>query len=108
MGITHVFRGEVSTASVEGDNLLIGAPQEWLPSVTKHIRLYNAFGYTPPAFGHLPLLVNADGTKLSKRTGDVKVEDYIVSILISICADAEYTIDTSSTKVTNLPLSTTF
>ncbi|KAI5451315.1 Glutamate--tRNA ligase mitochondrial [Naganishia albida] len=60
MGITHVFRGE-----------------EWLPSVTKHIRLYNAFGYTPPAFGHLPLLVNADGTKLSKRTGDVKVEDYI-------------------------------
>ncbi|GHJ89353.1 hypothetical protein NliqN6_5755 [Naganishia liquefaciens] len=60
MGITHVFRGE-----------------EWLPSVTKHVRLYNAFGFTPPAFGHLPLLVNADGTKLSKRTGDVRVEDYI-------------------------------
>ncbi|KAJ9101201.1 hypothetical protein QFC21_003420 [Naganishia friedmannii] len=60
MKITHVFRGE-----------------EWLPSVTKHIRLYNAFGYTPPSFGHLPLLVNADGTKLSKRTGDVSVEDYI-------------------------------
>ncbi|KAJ9100746.1 hypothetical protein QFC19_005485 [Naganishia cerealis] len=66
MRITHVFRGE-----------------EWLPSVTKHIRLYNAFGYTPPSFGHLPLLVNADGTKLSKRTGDVKVEDYISSAALS-------------------------
>ena len=48
--------------------------------MTKHVRLYNAFGFTTPAFGHLPLLVNADGTKLSKRTGDVRVEDYIVSL----------------------------
>lgn len=48
--------------------------------MTKHVRLYNAFGFTPPAFGHLPLLVNADGTKLSKRSGDVRVEDYIVSL----------------------------
>ncbi len=32
---------------------------------------------SPPRFAHLPLLVNADGSKLSKRAGDVKVEDYI-------------------------------
>nr|QBH67478.1 putative glutamyl-tRNA synthetase [Ustilago esculenta]QBH67590.1 putative glutamyl-tRNA synthetase [Ustilago esculenta] len=59
MGITHVLRGE-----------------EWLPSLPKHIWLYRALGLTPPEFAHLPLLVNADGTKLSKRTGDVKVENY--------------------------------
>ncbi|SPO32365.1 related to glutamyl-tRNA synthetase [Ustilago trichophora] len=59
MGITHVLRGE-----------------EWLPSLPKHIWLYRALGLTPPHFAHLPLLVNADGTKLSKRTGDVKVESY--------------------------------
>lgn len=59
MGISHVLRGE-----------------EWLPSVTKHHQLYRAFGWDAPKFAHLPLLVNADGTKLSKRTGDVHVEQY--------------------------------
>ncbi|GAA5940644.1 glutamate--tRNA ligase MSE1 [Sporobolomyces koalae] len=60
MGITHVLRGE-----------------EWLPSTPKHLQLYEALGLPKPAFAHLPLLVNPDGSKLSKRTGDVKVEDYI-------------------------------
>lgn len=60
MEITHVIRGE-----------------EWLPSTPKHIALYKAFGWTPPEFAHLPLLLNADKTKLSKRQGDVAVEDYI-------------------------------
>ncbi|GAA5876938.1 hypothetical protein JCM8547_006315 [Rhodosporidiobolus lusitaniae] len=60
MGITHVLRGE-----------------EWLPSTPKHLQLYDALGLPRPEFVHLPLLVNADGTKLSKRAGDVRVEDYI-------------------------------
>lgn len=59
MRISHVLRGE-----------------EWLPSVTKHHQLYRAFGWDAPQFAHLPLLVNADGSKLSKRTGDVHVEQY--------------------------------
>lgn len=50
--------------------------QEWLNSLPKHHQLYRAFDWTPPQFGHLPLLVNPDGTKLSKRTGDVRVEHY--------------------------------
>lgn len=37
---------------------------------------FRAFEWTPPEFGHLPLIVNSDGTKLSKRQSDVKVEDY--------------------------------
>ncbi|KAL0895318.1 hypothetical protein ABMA27_011462 [Loxostege sticticalis] len=59
MDVTHVLRGV-----------------EWQISTTKHLQLYKAFGWTPPQFGHLPLIVNADGTKLSKRQSDVKVEDY--------------------------------
>lgn len=62
MEITHVLRGE-----------------EWLPSVTKHHQIYKAFGWEPPQFAHLPLLINPDGSKLSKRTGDVRVGDYVVS-----------------------------
>lgn len=53
MEITHVFRGV-----------------EWLVSTPKHIALYKAFGWIPPFFGHLPLMMNADGTKLSKRHKD--------------------------------------
>jgi nondiscriminating glutamyl-tRNA synthetase len=60
MGITHVIRGE-----------------EWLPSTPKHILLYRAFGWQEPVFAHLPLLLNPDKTKLSKRQGDVAVEDYL-------------------------------
>lgn len=59
MEITHVIRGE-----------------EWLPSTPKHLLLYAAFGWTAPQFAHLPLLLNADRSKLSKRQGDVAVEDY--------------------------------
>ncbi|MCB0263434.1 MAG: glutamate--tRNA ligase [Calditrichaeota bacterium] len=60
MGITHVIRGE-----------------EWLLSVPKHLQLYKAFGWDAPKMAHLPLLLNQDRTKLSKRQGDVAVEDYI-------------------------------
>lgn len=60
MEITHVIRGE-----------------EWLPSTPKHIWLYQAFGWTPPEFAHLPLLLNPDKSKLSKRQGDVAAEAYI-------------------------------
>ena len=60
MDVTHVIRGE-----------------EWLPSVPKHLYLYECFGWQPPQMAHLPLLLNADRSKLSKRQGDVAVEDYL-------------------------------
>lgn len=59
MKITHVIRGE-----------------EWLSSTPKHVLLYNFFGWEIPEFAHLPLLLNPDKSKLSKRQGDVAVEDY--------------------------------
>jgi len=60
MKISHVTRGD-----------------EWLPSFPKNILLYHAFNWTPPKFIHLPLILNKEGGgKLSKRQGDVFVEQY--------------------------------
>ena len=74
MGISHVTRAV-----------------EWLPSYPKNILLYQAFGWTPPKFIHLPLILNKTGGKLSKRQGDVFVEDYrskgyIKEAIINFCA----------------------
>jgi len=60
INITHVIRGE-----------------EWLPSIPKHILIYQAFKWSIPEFAHVPLLLNPDHSKLSKRQGDVAVEDYL-------------------------------
>jgi glutamyl-tRNA synthetase len=51
--------------------------EEWLPSTPKHILLYEYLGWEAPQFAHLPLLLNPDKTKMSKRKGDVALEDYI-------------------------------
>ena len=59
MKITHIVRGE-----------------EWLPSTPKHVFLYEAFGWEKPTYVHLPTVLNADKKKLSKRQGDVSVEDF--------------------------------
>ncbi len=74
MEISHVTRGE-----------------EWLPSFPKNILLYQAFGWILPKFIHLPLILNKTGGKLSKRQGDVFVEDYktkgyLSEALINFCA----------------------
>lgn len=59
MRISHVIRGE-----------------EWISSTPKHVLLYRYLGYEQPEFAHLPLLLNPDRSKLSKRHGDVAVESY--------------------------------
>ena len=59
MHISHVVRGE-----------------EWLPSFPKHLLLYHYLGWEPPRFVHLPLILNRDRSKLSKRQGDASVDDF--------------------------------
>ena len=59
MQISHVIRGD-----------------EWLASFPKHVILYEMFGWTPPAFVHLPVVLGADKSKLSKRHGAASVLDY--------------------------------
>ena len=59
-GVTDVFRGV-----------------EWMPSVPKHILIYEALGIKPPKFYHLSLILDPEGGKLSKRKGAVAVHDFI-------------------------------
>jgi len=60
MGITHVIRGE-----------------EWLISTPKHVYTFEAFGWDAPKYAHLPNILNSEKKKLSKRQGDVAVEDFV-------------------------------
>lgn len=59
MRISHVIRGD-----------------EWISSTPKHILLYEAFGWEPPVFMHMPLLLGKDGKKLSKRKNPVSAFYY--------------------------------
>lgn len=59
MEVSHVMRGD-----------------EWISSTPKHIRLYEAFGWEPPAFLHMPLLLGIDGKKLSKRRNPTSIFYY--------------------------------
>jgi len=59
MEISHVLRGD-----------------EWVSSTPKHILLYEAFGWEPPEFGHLPLILGSDKAKLSKRHGAQSALEY--------------------------------
>ncbi|MDN3505120.1 MAG: glutamate--tRNA ligase [Rhabdochlamydiaceae bacterium] len=59
MKITHVIRGD-----------------EWMSSTPKHVYLYEAFGFQAPIFMHMPLLLGADGRKLSKRKNPTSIDYY--------------------------------
>jgi glutamyl-tRNA synthetase len=59
MEISHVIRGD-----------------EWISSTPKHILLYQSFGWTPPIFMHMPLLLGQDGKKLSKRKNPTSIFFY--------------------------------
>jgi glutamyl-tRNA synthetase len=60
MDISHVIRGE-----------------DHISNTPKHILLFRALGHAEPAFGHLPLILNPDRTKMSKRKSQTAVSDYI-------------------------------
>lgn len=60
MGITHVIRGE-----------------DHLSNTAKHIALFRAFGVEPPRYAHIPLILNADGSKMSKRDRGASLTTYL-------------------------------
>jgi len=60
MAITHVVRGS-----------------EYLTSTPKYKLLYESFGWAVPAYVHLPLMLNEDGSKISKRKGDASFQDLL-------------------------------
>jgi len=59
MQISHVMRAE-----------------EWLSSTPRHVLLYAAFGWQPPLFAHLPMILGPDKSKLSKRHGATSIDEY--------------------------------
>lgn len=59
MGISHVMRGD-----------------EWISSTPRHVLMYEAFGWEPPIFAHLPVILSPGGGKLSKRKGAASVLDF--------------------------------
>ena len=60
MGITHVIRGE-----------------DHLSNTAKHIALFRAFGVEPPKYAHIPLILNGDGSKMSKRDKGASLTNYL-------------------------------
>ncbi|HEX7364167.1 MAG TPA: glutamate--tRNA ligase [Dehalococcoidia bacterium] len=60
MKISHVLRAD-----------------EWLSSAPRHVLLYRAFGWQPPQFAHLPMILGPDRSKLSKRHGATSITEYI-------------------------------
>src|SRR4051812_14913556 len=60
MGITHVIRGE-----------------DHLSNTAKHIALFRAFGVEPPKYAHIPLIMNKDGSKMSKRDLGASLNTYM-------------------------------
>lgn len=60
MAITHVIRGE-----------------DHLSNTAKHIALFKAFGVAPPQYAHIPLILNKDGSKMSKRDTGASLSGYV-------------------------------
>jgi glutamyl-tRNA synthetase len=60
MGITHVIRGE-----------------DHLSNTAKHIALFRAFGVEPPKYAHIPLILNPEGSKMSKRDTGASLNTYM-------------------------------
>jgi glutamyl-tRNA synthetase len=60
MQVTHVIRGE-----------------DHLSNTAKHIALFRAFGVEPPKYAHIPLILNIDGTKMSKRDKGASLMTYV-------------------------------
>ncbi|GAI03372.1 unnamed protein product, partial [marine sediment metagenome] len=59
MAISHILRAD-----------------EWLPSVPRHVLLYQSLNWEPPQFAHLPMILGPDRSKLSKRHGATTVIEY--------------------------------
>lgn len=74
---TYHFANIIDDHLMKIDLVMRGS--EWIPSTPLHGLLYDSFGWVPPKFAHLPLLINSDGSKLSKRQDSAHVSHYISS-----------------------------
>ncbi len=96
MEITHAIRGD-----------------EWISSAPKHIQLYEALGWEPPQWVHLPLILGSDGKKLSKRSGDVSTLDYrdkgyLPEAMVNFLAFLGWSLDDKTSLITLQDLAANF
>lgn len=82
--------------------------QEWIASTPLHLLIYRAFNWQAPAFAHLPLLINPDGSKLSKRQNAAHVQTYISdgflpAALVNFVAFLGWTPSDSRREVLSMP-----
>ena len=87
MHVSHVLRAE-----------------EWLPSTPRHLLLYQAFGWEPPRFAHLPMILGADRAKLSKRHGATSVlayrdDGYLPDAMLNFMALLGWSLDDKTTVI---------
>ncbi|MBI4328418.1 MAG: glutamate--tRNA ligase [Chloroflexi bacterium] len=92
MRITHVLRGD-----------------EWLASTPRHVLLYQAFGWEPPQFAHLALVLGEDRAKLSKRHGAVALLDfrddgYLPEAMVNFLALMGWSLDDKTTLISRADL----
>ena len=92
MEITHVLRAE-----------------EWLPSTPRHVQLYRALALPAPVFAHLPIILGADGGKLSKRHGATSVaayrsEGYLPEAMLNFMALLGWSLDDKTTYLSRAEL----
>jgi glutamyl-tRNA synthetase len=96
MEITHAIRGD-----------------EWISSAPKHIQLYEALGWEAPEWAHLPLILGPDHKKLSKRSGDTAVLDYVANgylpeAMINFLALLGWSLDDHTSIISREDLATHF
>jgi len=96
MQITHILRA-----------------QEWVSSAPLHVLLYQAFGWEPPTYCHLPMVLGKDGQKLSKRHGATSViefrrQGYLPEALINYLARLGWSYDESTELFTREELERLF
>ncbi len=104
-------------ANVVDDHLMeishILRAQEWLASVPLHVQLYKAFGWEPPAYCHLPMVLGADGHKLSKRHGATSIiefrkQGYLPEAMLNYIALVGWALDDSTEFFTREELEKVF
>jgi glutamyl-tRNA synthetase len=92
MEISHVLRGD-----------------EWLSSTPRHVMLYQALGYQPPLFAHMPLILGPDRSKLSKRHGaatlaEYRDQGYLAETMLNFLALLGWSLDEKSELFTRAEL----
>ena len=97
---TYHLASVVDDAAMEISHVL--RAEEWLPSTPRHLQLYRALSLSPPRFAHLPIILGADGGKLSKRHGATSVaayraEGYLPEAMLNFMALLGWSLDDKTT-----------